>query len=102
MKLQNTFKTNGSGTKRLARSFERRRRSEERKRRSHNSIEGVVGLRVFGIRHLVDTPLPVFSALLIIVGVVLVAMGVIAEMLMRIYYETQNKTPYEIRELINF
>lgn len=61
-----------------------------------------VGLRVFGIRHLVDTPLPVFSALLIIVGVVLVAMGVIAEMLMRIYYETQNKTPYEIRELINF
>ncbi len=61
-----------------------------------------VVLRVMGIRHFVETPLPVLSALFIIVGVVLVAMGVIAEMIMRLYYESQNKTPYNISELINF
>jgi hypothetical protein len=49
----------------------------------------------------VETPLPVFSALLIIVGVMLMAMGVISEMLMRVYYESQDKTPYQIRETIN-
>ncbi|MFA4818123.1 MAG: glycosyltransferase family 2 protein [Parcubacteria group bacterium] len=59
-------------------------------------------LRVFGIRHIVDTPLPVLSALLIIVGVQLAALGVVAEILMRTYYESQGKDPYQIKEKINF
>lgn len=61
-----------------------------------------VGLRLFGILHLVETPLPVFSALLIIVGMQFILMGVLAEMLMRIYYESQDKKPYRVREMINF
>lgn len=61
-----------------------------------------VFLKIVHSRDFVETPLPVFSALFIIVGVVLVAMGVIAEMLMRIYYESQDKTPYKVKELINF
>lgn len=60
-----------------------------------------VFLKIFEIRDFVATPLPVFSALLIIVGVQLVAMGVIAEMLMRVYYESQDKTAYSISETIN-
>jgi len=60
-----------------------------------------VVLKIMDLKSLVETPLPIFSALLIIVGVQLLAMGVIAEMLMRVYYESQNKTPYEIVEILN-
>ncbi len=59
-------------------------------------------LKIFHLRDFVATPLPIFSALLIIVGVQLAAMGVIAEMVMRVYYESQGKTPYRIAERINF
>lgn len=57
-------------------------------------------LRFLGL-HLVETPLPIFSALFIIVGVQLIVMGIIAEMLMRTYYESQGKKPYLIKETIN-
>lgn len=57
--------------------------------------------KVMHIRDFVATPLPIFSALFTIVGVQLIAMGIIAEMLMRTYYETQKKDPYVIREKIN-
>lgn len=60
-----------------------------------------VFLKIVHLRDFVSTPLPVFSALFIIVGVQMVAMGVVAEMLMRVYYESQNKTPYQIKETIN-
>lgn len=60
-----------------------------------------VVLKIMELRSFVATPLPIFSALFIIVGVQLLAMGVIAEMLMRVYYESQNKTPYEISEFLN-
>lgn len=62
---------------------------------------GALALRLLGIVHLVETPLPTFSALLIIVGVQFILMGILAEMLMRIYYESQDKKPYRIREKIN-
>lgn len=52
--------------------------------------------------HLIQTPLPILSTLLIVVGVQLVVMGIIAEMIMRTYYESQNKAPYSIKEKINF
>lgn len=59
-------------------------------------------LKIAHIRDFVATPLPIFSALFVIVGVQLIAMGIIAEMLMRTYYETQKKDPYTIKEKINF
>lgn len=59
-------------------------------------------LKLFTIRSFVDTPLPVFGALGLIVGVQLITMGVIAEMLMRTYYESQNKKPYSIKSTHNF
>ena len=58
-------------------------------------------LKIIHLRDFVATPLPVFSALFIIVGVQLVAMGILAEILMRTYYESQKKTPYSIAETIN-
>lgn len=53
-------------------------------------------------RDFVATPLPIFSALLLIVGVQLIAMGIIAEILMRTYYGSQNKKPYDIKQKHNF
>ena len=58
-------------------------------------------LRLFLGLHFVQTPLPIFSALFIIVGVQLLLFGVIAEILMRTYYESQGRRPYVIRETIN-
>lgn len=63
---------------------------------------GAIALKVLGLRDFVETPLPVLAALFIIVGVQLTVMGLIAEILMRTYYESQDKKPYNIKERINF
>jgi glycosyltransferase involved in cell wall biosynthesis len=60
-----------------------------------------VGLRLFIHLSLISTPLPTFAALLIIVGVQFIGMGILAEILMRIYYESQKKMPYSVRETVN-
>jgi len=54
-----------------------------------------------GQKDLIQTPLPVFSAVFFIVGVLMILLGVNAEILMRTYYESQNKLPYTIRNMIN-
>lgn len=48
-----------------------------------------------------QTPLPVFSALFIILGFLLCMLGFIVEILIRIYYEARGVTPYKIRETID-
>lgn len=58
-------------------------------------------LKLAHSRDFVETPLPTFSALLLIIGVQLIVMGIIAEILMRTYYESQNKKPYIIKDKIN-
>lgn len=58
-------------------------------------------LKLVHSRDFVETPLPTFSALFLIVGVQLIVMGIIAEILMRTYYESQNKKPYIIKNKIN-
>ena len=57
--------------------------------------------KVTGQKDLVETPLPVITAVFFIVGVVMILMGVLAEMLMRTYFESQRKAPYSIRGKIN-
>ena len=47
------------------------------------------------------TPLPTIAALFLIVGVQLILMGIVAEMLMRIYYESQDRKPYAVKERLN-
>ena len=60
-----------------------------------------VYLRQVHLISFIETPLPVFSTMLVIVGVQLIAMGIIAEMLMRTYYESQGKQPYIIKNKFN-
>ncbi|MEN2992830.1 MAG: glycosyltransferase family 2 protein [Bacteroidia bacterium] len=50
----------------------------------------------------VQTPLPIFTALFFSVGVVLLLIGILGEMLMRIYYEATGRPVAQIRERVNF
>ncbi len=49
---------------------------------------------------LVATPMPFLSGLLIVGGIQTILLGLIIEVLMRTYYESQHKGPYAIREII--
>jgi len=51
---------------------------------------------------IIQTPLPTFAAMCLIVSVQLVTMGVVAEMVMRTYYESQGKKTYFIKNKVNF
>lgn len=57
--------------------------------------------KLTGKKDFVQTPLPLFSAIFFVVGVLMVLMGVIAEMLMRTYYESQGKRTFAIKETMN-
>ncbi len=54
-----------------------------------------------GMKTLIQTPLPTIAATFFTIGVLMILMGIIAEMQMRTYYESQNKFPYSIKEKIN-
>lgn len=56
---------------------------------------------IFGVS-LRLTQLPLLTVFLIIIGIQFILMGLLAEILIRIYYEPQAKTPYSIKEKINF
>lgn len=45
-------------------------------------------------------PLLLLGILLVIAGFQLITIGIIAELLMRIYYESQDKTPYRIKRIL--
>ena len=48
----------------------------------------------------VETPLPIASATLILVGLLAILQGIIAEVLMRTYFESQNRRPYRVRRVV--
>lgn len=66
------------------------------------TIGVAIGLRIFLHASLIQTPLPLLSALLFLVGVMSILLGLVAEMMVRTYYESQGARAYLVRELINF
>lgn len=58
-------------------------------------------MRVFFNQGLADRPLFLLSIFMIFVGIQLITIGLLAELIMRIYYETQNKPIYVIKEIID-
>ncbi len=50
----------------------------------------------------IQTPLPVLTAVLLVLGVQFFLMGLLAEMLVRTYHESQAKPIYAVRERFNF
>jgi len=59
-------------------------------------------LRSFLGISLILTPLPLLTAFLIIIGIQFILMGLLAEILIRTYYESQDKSTYSIKNKINF
>jgi len=50
----------------------------------------------------IETPLPVLAMVMLVLGIQLFLMGLIAEMLVRTYHESQGKPIYTIKTKINF
>jgi len=61
-----------------------------------------IALRLFADVSLIQTPLPLLSAMLFLIGCMSMLMGLLAEIQMRVYFESQGRTPYYVREEINF
>jgi glycosyltransferase involved in cell wall biosynthesis len=57
-------------------------------------------LKIFKGVSFILTPLPLLSVLLLMLGFISILMGFLAEILTRTYYESQRKTPYQIKETI--
>lgn len=55
-------------------------------------------LKFAGMRNFGQTPLPILTVFFFIAGLILFMLGFLAELLVRVYYETTNRTPYVIRE----
>jgi dolichol-phosphate mannosyltransferase len=59
-------------------------------------------LKYFEATTFVQTPLPLLFTLGFITGVMCVLMGLLAEVLVRIYFESRDKRPYTVKQRINF
>lgn len=60
-----------------------------------------VYLKIFLNRPFITTPLPLLTALLVIVGIQFIVMGLLSDIILRSYYEANDKKAYTIREKIN-
>lgn len=60
-----------------------------------------VYLKLFGNKSFVQTPLPQLCVLLFVLGFNAILLGLLAEISIRTYYETQNKPTYLIRKTLN-
>jgi hypothetical protein len=58
-------------------------------------------LKVMGLRSFVATPLPLLGVLFSLAGAFGLLMGLLAELVVRTYYESQDKRPFVIAEEIN-
>src|SRR5437867_8236405 len=61
-----------------------------------------VFLKIFHKADFVQTPLPILTIVMFAVGIQFVLMGLLAEMLVRTYHESQAKPIYGVRERIGF
>jgi len=58
--------------------------------------------KVFGNKSFIQTPLPIMVVFFFLTGIILVMMGLIAEMQNRTYYESQGKKVYLVKETKGF
>ncbi len=50
---------------------------------------------------MIQTPLPVLSSMLFLVSVMSIMMGILAEIMIRTYFESRGRPPYHVREVLN-
>lgn len=61
------------------------------------TLIAAIVVREVGGPTLIETPLPVLAALFVIVGVQCALMGILGEMTMRTYFQSQDTKPYRVR-----
>jgi len=59
-----------------------------------------VWLRFMHILNITETPLPIVGTLFAILGVLLFMIGLLAEMMLRIYYDNPDRSPYMVKDII--
>ena len=62
----------------------------------------MVYYKFWGGKTFIETPLPVLVVLFFVIGIMFVLIGLLAEMIMRTYHESQDRKIYSIKEKINF
>jgi glycosyltransferase involved in cell wall biosynthesis len=58
-------------------------------------------LKIWAGKDFVETPVPLLVIMAFITGIMSILMGLLAEMNMRVYYETQGKASYMIKRTVN-
>ena len=66
------------------------------------SFFSIIFLKIFEGISMIATPLPLLAVMATVLGISSILMGLLAEMLVRIYFESQNRANYFVRERINF
>jgi len=61
----------------------------------------VILMKVFINQSMTRNPLLILTVMLIILGVLFIQMGILAEIMIRIYHEARELPPYKVREIIN-
>ena len=62
-------------------------------------IAAAIMLKLFRHTSLIQTPLPLLAAMLFLMGCGSVLMGLLAEIMMRTYFESQDRKPYRLRPM---
>jgi glycosyltransferase involved in cell wall biosynthesis len=60
-----------------------------------------VYLKLIGYADFIQTPLPLLTVTLFMLGVQIILMGLLAEMIMRTYHESQDKATFTVRNVLN-
>jgi len=63
---------------------------------------GMVYYKYWGDKTFIETPLPVLAVLFFVIGIMFILIGLLAEMIMRTYHESQDRKIYSIKEKVNF
>jgi glycosyltransferase involved in cell wall biosynthesis len=62
------------------------------------AFAGALYYKLTGQKDLVETPLPLLAVACVLVGIVCLLMGLLAELVVRTYFESQGKRPYLVAE----
>ena len=62
----------------------------------------MVYLKFWGGKSFIATPLPVLTALFVLMGFMSMLLGLIAELAVRTYHESQGKSTYTVKKTVNF
>jgi glycosyltransferase involved in cell wall biosynthesis len=66
------------------------------------SFLAMIVLKIVDNISMISTPLPLVTVMAVMTGISSILMGLLAEMLVRTYFESQQRTNYHVRERINF